>query len=89
MTNILSLAKVKQEYPVSYNGDDFIVHRAKHGYTDMVFKPHPSGLHVFDEDDPRGLASYSFIATVEEIMSLFTKRQVASDDLVLNLQAGL
>ncbi len=23
-----SLAKVKQEYPVSYNGDDFIVHRA-------------------------------------------------------------
>jgi hypothetical protein len=42
MTNILSLAKVKLEYPVSYSGDDFIVHRAKHGYTYMVFKPHPS-----------------------------------------------
>ncbi len=27
MTNILSLAKVKQEYPVSYNSDDFIVHQ--------------------------------------------------------------
>jgi hypothetical protein len=68
MTNILSLAKVKLEYPVSYNGDDFIVHHAKHGCTDMFFKPNPSGFHVFDEDDPRGLASYSFIATVEENM---------------------
>ncbi len=89
MANILSLAKVKLEYPASYNGDDFIVHRAKHGYTDMVFKSHPSGLHVFDKDDPRGLASYSFIATVEENMSLFTKRQVASAELACNLQAGL
>jgi hypothetical protein len=89
MTNILSLAKVKLEYPASYNGDDLIVHRAKHGYTDMVFKPHPSGLHVFDKDDPRGLASYSFIATIEENMSLFTKRQVASAELARNLQAGL
>ena len=89
MTNILSLAMVKLEYQVSYNGDDFIVHPAKHGYTDMVFKPHPSGLHVFDEDDPRGIASYSFVATVEENMSLFTKRQVASAELARNLQAGL
>ena len=89
MTNILSLAKVKLEYPVNYNSDDFIVHHAKHGYTDMFFKPNPSGFHVFDEDDPRGLASYSFIATVEENMSLFTKRQVASADLARNLQAGL
>jgi hypothetical protein len=89
MINILSLAKVKLEYPVSYDGDNFIVHRAKHGHTDMVFKPHPSGLHVFDEDDPRGLASYSFIATVEENMSMFTKRQVAGADLARNLQAGL
>ena len=55
----------------------------------MVFKPHPSGLHVFDEDDPRGIASYSFVATVEENMSLFTKRQVASAELARNLQAGL
>ena len=46
MTNILSLAKVKQEYWVSYDGDDFIVHRSKHGFNDMVFKLHPSGLHA-------------------------------------------
>jgi hypothetical protein len=46
-------------------------------------------LHVYDKNDPRGLASYSFIATIEENMSLFTKRQVASADLARNLQAGL
>ena len=44
---------------------------------------------MYDEDDPRGYASYSFIATVEENMSLFTKLQVASADLARNLQAGL
>ena len=39
MTNILSLARARQEYQVSYNGDDFIIHHAKHGYTDIVFRP--------------------------------------------------
>jgi hypothetical protein len=89
MTSILSLSRVKREYAASYDGEDFIIHRAKHGYTDMVFKPHPSGLHVYDQDDPQGHASYSFIVTVEDNMSLFTKRQVASADLACNLQAGL
>ena len=89
MTNILSLSRVKREYEVSYDGEDFIIHRAKHGYSDMVFKPHPSGLHVYDQHDPRGHASYSFIITVEDNKSLFTKRQVASADLAHNLQAGL
>ena len=53
MTNILSLSQVKQEYDVSYDGDDFIIHRAKRGYPDMVFKPHSSGLHVLDVNDSR------------------------------------
>jgi len=39
------------EYEVSYNGDAFIIHCAQHGYPDMVFKPHESGLHVLDIDD--------------------------------------
>jgi hypothetical protein len=89
MTNILSLSHVKHEFSISYDGEDFIIHRAKHGYSDIVFKPHLSGLHVYDQDDPRGHASYSFIPTVEHNMSLFTKRQVASADLARNLQAGL
>jgi hypothetical protein len=91
MTNILSLSHVKHEYAVNYDGGDFIIHHAKHGFIDMAFKPHPSGLHVYvyDQDDPQGHASYSFIARVEDNMLLFTMRQVASVDLACNLQAGL
>ncbi len=57
MTNILSLSQVKQEYDVSYDGDDFIIHCAKRGYPDMVFKTHSSGLHVLDVHDSRSQAS--------------------------------
>ena len=89
MTNILSLSQVKQEYDVSYDGDDFIIHRAKRGYPDMVFKPHSSGLHVLDVNDSRSQASYSFVETVAENMQLFTKRQVASAQQARDLQAGL
>ena len=78
MTNILSLAVVKREYEVSYDGDDFIIHRAKHGFPDMIFKPYSSGLHVLDVNDSWSHASYSFVETVAKNMLLFTKRQIAS-----------
>ena len=74
MTIILSLAVVKHEYEVSYDGDEFIIHRARHGYPDLVFKPHASGLHVLDTNDPQSVASYAFMETVVDNMSLFTKR---------------
>jgi hypothetical protein len=44
-----------------------------------VFKPHPSGLHVYDPDDPRGHASYSFVETVEENIAMFTKCQISEE----------
>ncbi len=88
MTNILSLAIVKREYEVSYDGDAFIIHRAKHGYPDMVFKPHASGLHILDTSDPRVFASYAFVETVVDNMNLF-KRQIASVNQACDLQAGL
>ncbi len=56
MTNILSFSLVKSEYNITYDGDAFIIHRAANGYSDMVFKPHKSRLHVYDPDNPRGLA---------------------------------
>ncbi len=56
---------------------------------DMVFKLHASGLHVYDPEDARGLASYSFMETVESNMALFTKQQIHSANRVRNLQAGL
>jgi hypothetical protein len=89
MTNILSFSLVKSEYDITYDGDAFIIHQAVKGYSDMVFKPHKSGLHVYDPDDPRGLASHCFMETVESNMSLFTKRQIHGENLVRNLQAGL
>ena len=73
----------------TYDGDAFIIHQAAKGFSDMVFKPHKSGLHVYDPDNPRGLASYSFTETVESNLALFTKRQIRSATLACNLQAGL
>jgi hypothetical protein len=89
MTNILSFSMVKSEYDITYDGDAFIIHRAAKGFSDMVFKPHKSGLHVYDPEDARGLASYSFMETVMSNKALFTKRQIHSANLVCNLQAGL
>ncbi len=63
MTNILSFSLVKSEYHITYDRDAFIIHRAAKGYSDMVFKPHKCGLHVYDPDEPRG--RYSFMETVE------------------------
>ena len=89
MTNILSFSLVKSEYDITYDGDAFIIHRVAKGFTVMVFKPHASGLHVYDPEDARGLASYSFMETVESNMALFIKRQIHSANQVRNLQAGL
>jgi hypothetical protein len=89
VTNILSFSLVKSEYNITYDGDASIIHRAATGYSDMVFKPQKSGLHVYDPDDPRGLASHCFMETVESNMLLFTKRQIHSANLARNLQAGL
>ncbi len=88
MTNILSFSLVKSEYHITYDRDAFIIHRATKGYSGMVFKPHKSGSHVYDPDDPRGLASHCFMETVDSNMSLFTKRQIHSVNLARNLQAG-
>ncbi len=89
MTNILSFSLVKSEYDITYDGDAFIIHRAAKGNSDMVFKPQKSGLHVYDSDDPRGLASFSFMETVESNMASFSKRQIHGANLVRNLKAGL
>jgi hypothetical protein len=55
----------------------------------MVFKPHKSGLHVYDPDNPSELASYPFMETVESNMASFTKRQIHGANLAHNLQGGL
>jgi hypothetical protein len=54
----------------------------------MVFKPHPSGLHVYDPCDKRGLASFCFLETVDENKAMFTNKQIKSADKARNLHAG-
>jgi len=88
MTNTLSFSLVKSEYDITYDGDAFIIHWAAMGFPYKVFKPHASGLHVYDPEDTRGLASYAFMETAESNMALFTKR-LHSANQVRNLQAGL
>jgi len=70
MTNILSFRLVKSEFEITYDGHSFIIHRAVlKGFPDMVFKPHNSGLYVYDPNDPRGMASrHCFMETVENNM---------------------
>ncbi len=57
MTNILSISLVKSEYDITYDGHAFIIHWAVKGYSDMVFKPHKSGLHVYDPETQRSSKS--------------------------------
>ena len=45
------------------------------GYSDMVFVPHPSGLHVYNPHNSRGLASLAFDETVEDNMAMFPKNK--------------
>ena len=80
---------MRNEYPVSYDGDDFIIHRASQGFADMVFKPHDTGLYALDINDPRSCASYVFVETVAENKQMFTKREIAGSNLARDLQEGL
>ena len=66
MTNILSLAVIKCEYEVSYDGDNLIIHHALRRYPDMDFKPHSSRLRVLDVNDSQSHASYTFVAICQK-----------------------
>ena len=88
ITNILSLAKVGEQYHVTYDSRRdaaFIVHRQEFGLEDMVFIKHRSGLHYYD---PRG-EHLSFVVTVDGNKSLFTKRQVDGAERARVLYASL
>ena len=78
MTNVLSFRLVKSEYEITYDGHSFIIHRAVKGFPDMVFKPHNSGLYVYDPDDPRGMASWKI-----------TRHSFRSDSLRMPSNCGI
>ena len=50
ITNILLLKMVHALYHISYNCEhgQFTVHGLEHGRPDMIFRMHPSGLHIYN-----------------------------------------
>ena len=61
-------------YHVSYECErgQFIVYWLEHGRPDMVFRMHPSGLHIYDFDGEL----FCFVTTVEGYKLHFTKHQI-------------
>jgi hypothetical protein len=85
ITNIFSLKQVKKQYRVTYDSDNecFVVHRQIFGLPDMVFQEHESGLHYYDPRDQSG--TFSFVETVQENKSYFSKWQVRAADAARRL----
>jgi protein tyrosine phosphatase len=84
ITNILSLANVSKQYRVtsdSGNSKGFIVHRDTAGLTDMHFRLHDLGLHVYN---PK-LEQLSFLNTAQDNMEGFTKRQLEGAEMAKQL----
>ena len=71
ITNILSLKMVHELYHVSYDCEhgQFVIHRSKYGRPDMVFRMHPSGLHIYNPDGN----VFCFATTVKGNKHHFTK----------------
>jgi hypothetical protein len=87
ITNIFTLKNMKKQYRVTYDSSEeaFLVHCKAMGLPNRVFKEHGNGLHFFD---PRQ-ADFAFVKTVESIMRLYSKRQVARADKARSLYASL
>ena len=78
---------VRGIYPVSYNCNrgQFVVHRSEHGKPNMVFRMHPSGLHIYDPTE----TVFTFVTTVDDNKLHFTKRQIARAEKARTLYAAL
>jgi hypothetical protein len=75
ITNIIALRNMIDQYRVTYDSDDFMlfVQRESESKPNMEFKMHKSGLHYYD---PRKEQHPTFVNTVSENKTGFTKRQI-------------
>jgi hypothetical protein len=73
--NIIALRNLIDQYRVTYYSDDlmFVVHLESESKPNMEFKMHKSGLHYYD---PRKEHHLTFVNTVSENKTGFTKRQI-------------
>ena len=84
--NILLLKMVREFYHISYNCErgQFIVHWSEHGKPNMVFRMHPSRLHIYDPDGEL----FCFATTVEGNKLHFTKHQIEGAEKAQTLYAS-
>jgi hypothetical protein len=86
--NIIALRNLIDQYRVTYDSDDlmFVVHRESESKPNMEFKMHKSGLHYYD---PRKEQHLTFVNTVSENKTGFTKRQIKCSEIAQNLYKTL
>jgi hypothetical protein len=84
ITNIIALCNLIDQYRVTYDSDDFmfVVHRESESKPNMEFKLHQSGLHYYH---PRKEHHLTFVNTVSENKTGFTKRQIKCAEITRNL----
>ena len=76
ITNLLAFKELIKVYRITYDSDvdtSFTVHRQAHGLVDLHFRMHESGLHILVRSE---LSGQVFVQTVEENMSVYTRREV-------------
>jgi hypothetical protein len=75
ITNIIAIRNLIDQYHVTYDSDDlmYVVHQESESNPNMEFKMHKSGLYYYD---PRKEHHMTFVNTVSENKTGFTKRQI-------------
>jgi hypothetical protein len=88
ITHIIALHNLIDQYCVTYDSDDlmFVVHRESESKPNMEFKMHKSGLHYYD---PRKEHHMTFVNTVSENKTDFTKRKIKCAEIARNLYKTL
>jgi hypothetical protein len=88
ITNIIVLHNLIDQYRVTYDSDDlmFVVHQDSESKPNMEFKIYKSGLHYYD---PRKEHHMTFVNTVSENKTGFTKRQIKCVEIARNLYKTL
>jgi hypothetical protein len=88
ITNIIALCNLIDRYRITYDSDVlmFVVQRESESKPNMEFKMHKSRLHYYD---PRKDHHMTFVNTVSENKTGFTKRQINCAEIARNLYKTL
>jgi hypothetical protein len=88
ITNTIALHNLIDQYCVTYDSEYlmFVVYQESESKPNMEFKIHKSGLHYYD---PRKEHHMTFVNTVSENKTGFTKRQIKCAEIARNLYKTL